>query len=34
MLMWLCVLAFLIGCIAALMVEYGERTWALVQALG
>ena len=34
MLMWLCVLAFLIGCITALMVEYGERTWALVQALG
>ena len=34
MLLWLCVLAFLVGCIAALMVEYGERTWALVQALG
>ena len=34
MLLWLCVLAFLVGCITALMVEYGERTWALVQALG
>ena len=34
MLLWLCVLAFLVGCIAALMVEYGERTWALVRMCG
>ena len=33
-LVWLCVLAFLVGCITALMVEYGERTWALVRMCG
>ena len=34
MLLWLCVLAFLIGCMAGFVWTYGEATWALVKAYG